>query len=139
MGQSLKLDIPVQISALSDVTTRIEEFCDAADIPMASAFKVNLVIQELVTNSVNHGDFGGREPEISLSINCDGSQVEMLFEDNAAPFDPFTETPAPDLGSNVSERPIGGLGIHLIRSFSDQSSHEHVGGKNRIRLVSPVE
>ena len=139
MGQSLKLDIPVQISALSDVTTKIEEFCDAADVPMASAFKVNLVVQELVTNSVNHGDFGGREPEISLSINHDGGQIELLYEDNAAPFDPFTEMPAPDLASNVSERPVGGLGIHLIRSFSDQSSHEHVDGRNRIRLVSPVE
>jgi len=139
MGQSLKLDIPVQISALSDVTTKVEEFCDAADIPMASAFKVNLVIQELVTNSLNHGDFGDRKPEISLSINCDGRQVEMLFEDNAAPFDPFTETPAPDLNSDIGERPIGGLGIHLIRTFSDQSSHEHVDGKNRIRLISPVE
>ena len=32
----------------------------------------------------------------------------MLFEDNAAPFDPFTETPAPDLNSDVSERSIGG-------------------------------
>ena len=139
MGQSLKLDIPCQISAISDVTNRVEEFCDTADIPMARAFKVNLVIQELVTNSVNHGDFGGREPEISLSINCDSKQVEILFEDNAASFDPFTETPPPDLGSSISERPIGGLGIHLIRTFSDQSTHEHVDGKNRIRLVSPVE
>lgn len=139
MGQSLQIDIPVRINALSDVTTQIEEFCDTADIPVASAFKVNLVVQELVTNSVTHGDFGDREPEISLSINCHDGKVEMLFEDNAAPFDPFTETPAPDLNSNISDRAIGGLGIHLIRSFSDYSSHEHVNGRNRIRLVSPAE
>ncbi len=139
MGQSLQINIPVQISALSDITNQIEEFCDTAEIPVASAFKVNLVVQELVTNSVTHGDFGDREPEISLSINCHDGKVEMVFEDNAASFDPFTETPAPDLNSDISDRSIGGLGIHLIRSFSDDSSHEHVNGRNRIRLVSPTE
>ncbi len=138
MGKSLKLDIPAQPSSLSDVTTKVEEYCDAADIPMARAFKINLVVQELLTNSLNHADFGEREPEISLCIRCDGKQIEMLFEDNAAPFDPFTESPSPDLDSSISERQIGGLGIHLIRSFSERSSYEHVNGVNRIRLTSPV-
>ncbi len=139
MGKSLKLDISVRSDSLTDVTTRVEEYCDAADIPMASAFKVNLVVQELVTNSLNHADFGERKPEISLAIRYDGRQIEMLFEDNANPFDPFTESPPPDLESSISERQIGGLGIHLIRSFSDRFSYEHVDGVNRIRLMSAVD
>ncbi len=139
MGKSFRLNIPAEMDSLGETTTKIEEFCASSDVPTAATFKVNLMVQELLANSVIHGDFGDRDPEIILSLNCTDGHVELVYEDNAAPFDPFTETPPPDLSSELSDRPIGGLGVHLIRSFSDESSHEHVNGRNRIRLLSPIK
>ena len=56
------------------------------------------------------------------------------MRDDAPPFDPFVEAPAPDLDADLDARPIGGLGVHLIRSLMDEVSTTHDGNGNRVVL-----
>lgn len=138
MKRLLTLEVPARISALTGVSEAIEKFCEEGGVPMPTAFRVNLAVQELVTNSVTHGDFGDREPEISVVLEQDGSQIRVTVEDNAERYNPFLSAPPPELEASIAERPIGGLGVHLVRTIVDKATHEHVKGKNRIRLVSSL-
>ena len=55
----------------------------------------------------------------------------------ALPFDPLTAK-APDLGAEADARPIGGLGIHLVRAIMDRVAYERVGGTNRLLLEKDI-
>lgn len=138
MARTLRIGVSVRLSGLTKISEAIEKFCDEGDVPMPTAFRVNLAVQELVTNSVTHGDFQGREPKITVVLEQEGDEVRVTVEDNAEYFDPFKDAPPPDLESSVAERMIGGLGVHLVRNIVDKATHEHADGKNRIRLVSSL-
>ena len=53
--------------------------------------------------------------------------------DNGHPFDP-TAVGAPDIDAAVERRPIGGLGLHIIRTFADRMTYEFENGRNRLTL-----
>jgi len=55
-------------------------------------------------------------------------------EDDGKPFDPL-QAPPPDLSLPLERRPIGGLGIHLIRNLMDEVSYARVGGRNVLKMV----
>lgn len=138
MARTLNLSVPARISALTEISEAIEQFCEEGEVPMATAFRVNLAVQELVTNSVTHGEYHDREPEITVTIEQDDKDIRITLEDNADEFDPFESAPPPDVEGSVSDRPIGGLGVHLVRNIFKKATHEHAGGKNRIHLASPL-
>ena len=55
-------------------------------------------------------------------------------QDWGAPFDPFLEAPVPDVSLGVDERPVGGLGIHLIKSVVAHYTNAYYEQSNIIEL-----
>lgn len=55
-------------------------------------------------------------------------------QDWGAPFDPFLEAPVPDVSLGVDERPVGGLGIHLIKSVVAHYTYAYYEQSNIIEL-----
>ncbi len=138
MAGILKIQIEPRISAFPEIVKQVEMFCTENEVPMALSFKINLVIEEVVTNSITHANYGGRTPDINLTVEWENDQFEVTIEDNAEPFDPLTEVPLPNLKTGVSERPVGGLGVHLVRSMVDETNYERAGDRNKIQLVGKL-
>jgi len=61
----------------------------------------------------------------------------MSFVDDAPPFDPLAFS-TPDLDVAGEERPIGGLGIHIVRSLVDQAHYHRDAGRNHLYLVRHI-
>jgi serine/threonine-protein kinase RsbW len=57
--------------------------------------------------------------------------VEMQIEDDGAPFNPL-ELPEPAVDSPLDARPVGGLGVHLVRRLMDEVVYSRVGDRNRL-------
>ena len=55
--------------------------------------------------------------------------------DNGVPFD-FGSLSDPDLDSDIVERPIGGLGVFLIRKMMDEVKHRRDGKRNILTLTA---
>ena len=74
----------------------------------------------------------------SLSCGCVSlltkARVVAQLEDNGIAFNPFEEAPEPDPTLGLEERPIGGLGVFLVKQFADSTAYERVDGRNRITL-----
>jgi anti-sigma regulatory factor (Ser/Thr protein kinase) len=103
-----------------------------------SQVDLRLLAEEACTNVVLHA-FGDDEPgEMTLSVGCDDDVAEIVIEDDGQPFDP-SGTPGPSLSADWQERPVGGLGWHLIRNLSDDVRYERVGERNRLTLRKRVE
>ena len=98
-------------------------------------FQIELVLEEVGTNIIKYGKDGERETKIDITLTSDSKSLTMEIIDNGRPFDPFADAPAPDLDSPVSERPIGGLGVYLVRKLMDEASYRREAGMNKLTLV----
>lgn len=121
--------------------TRLEEIeilADAVNKALPDrdlAFSVNLCLEELITNTILHGLKGAADRFIHVQINISDEWLEILLKDDAPPFDPFMQAPKPNLDLDVNERPIGGLGVHMVKKLMDDVHADYDGSGNLIVLL----
>ena len=125
--------------ALAALAQAIEQFAASHSIEGELYFRLNLVLDELVTNSVNYGLREVAEPLLRVRLSSTPEGVVAELEDNGAEFDPFQDAPKPDTSRALDERPVGGLGVLFVTQFTDSASYEREGGVNRITLRMKTE
>ncbi len=134
MSRKLSLEIDPRVEELSTITAAIEQFGDAEQWPPDMVFQINLVIEELGLNIMTHGKSEDLE-KIEIMLTAEGESLTIEIVDNGRPFDPTSDAPEPDLGSELGERSIGGLGVHIVRSLVDSLCYRRQGGRNHVTLV----
>lgn len=133
MNDELRVSLAPRLSAVRGLAQMVEEFGDANKISDQQIYMINLALDELITNTVSYGLRGVTDPKIEIRLKVSPSGVVLVIEDNGRRFDP-TENTDPDVTSSVEDRPVGGLGLHLIKTFADRVHYEYVDGKNRLTL-----
>jgi serine/threonine-protein kinase RsbW len=96
----------------------IEEVCDQAEVDPTARFAVLTAIDEACSNIFEHA-YRGRAGELSLAMETRGQDLVITLHDRGGAFNP-EGVPAPDLGLTLDQRPIGGLGLHLMRKLMDK-------------------
>lgn len=98
--------------------------------------RINLILEEALVNVVSYAYPEGVSGEITLTIRHDDIAEKLIFEiaDEGTPFDP-TAAPAPDQSADAEDRPIGGLGIHLVRTLSDNVQYARSEGRNILTIT----
>lgn len=92
-----------------------------------------LALNEAVVNSLRHGYRG--PGLVELGIWRTGRSLVVIQIDAAPAFDP-TRSPIPDTEKPLASRPFGGMGIHMIRNFTDELHYERTSdGRNQLTLV----
>lgn len=132
---SAEITRPATVASLPDLLAVLDETVEAAGGDDDLLFPLHLAAEEACTNVITHG-YAGREPgPLTLRVDVTEAAVALTLTDAAAPFDP-SAVPTPDLDADPMDRPIGGLGWHLIRETMDEIRHEAVpGGGNRVTLI----
>ncbi len=139
MNRKLVLRVEPQLTALGKVDAAAKEFGRAENWSAELAFQVRLVLEEVVVNIVKHGygngehDGGRRGIDISMSSEAGNLTVEIT--DDGQSFNPLTDSPEPDLDASLEDRPVGGLGLHLVRTLIDTMRYRRSNGRNRLTLV----
>ena len=137
MSGKLSLRVEPRAEELDTITAAVEEFGDAEKWPPDVVFRINLVLEEVGLNIINHGrtdDLG--EIEITLTSGPESITIEIV--DNGRPFDPLKDAPEPDLDSSVKDRAVGGLGVYLVRTMMDSLHYRRDGGRNHLTLVKEL-
>jgi anti-sigma regulatory factor (Ser/Thr protein kinase) len=111
----------------------VEDFCGARGVAPLAVSKVLLALEELLTNVAKYGRRGRATIDVSVVLALQGGQLVVVYEDSGEAFDPLALA-APDLDLPLEERPIGGLGIHLLRGLFDDVSYAWLGGRNQVML-----
>jgi serine/threonine-protein kinase RsbW len=133
MAEELRVTIPARLSEVPELSSMVEAFGDANGLPDPKVFVINLALDELITNTVTHGLDEMAEAEIRITMRVVAGTLILVMEDNGQPFDPMEDTNA-DVTSSLEERAVGGLGLHLVKSFADRISYEFVEGRNRLTM-----
>ena len=95
--------------------------------------QIKLAVEEAVVNVMDYAYPIGIEGDISVEAQSNSSYVTFIISDTGKPFDP-TEGGRVDTTLSVEERPIGGLGIFLVRELMDSINYERMEGKNILTL-----
>jgi anti-anti-sigma factor len=127
-----------RMAELDGLAAGLRTYCLAAGMTQDDAAEVRLVIEEAVTNTIRHGYRDGNPHEIILRAAVDGGRLTLEIEDDAAAFDPLART-LPDLTLPVEEKPIGGLGILLVRTLMDSVEYQRVGNRNLLRTARWID
>lgn len=135
---ALHISMVPRVTELQNLSRKVEEYGDAQGLPEPTVFVINLALDELITNSVMHGFNGVGHPRIDIILRVEGDSLLLTVQDNGAPFDPTDDT-KPDLDSALEERRIGGLGLHLVKSFANRIHYEYVDGKNCLTLEHDLQ
>jgi anti-sigma regulatory factor (Ser/Thr protein kinase) len=132
--QAVELRFANDLGALAALAERVERFGAEQRLPARMVNALNVVLDEAVSNAINHGYDAGARGEIAVRLRCEPDGVTVEVEDDGRAFDPL-QAPPPDLTLPLEQRPIGGLGIHLIRNLMDEVSYARVGGRNVLKMA----
>ncbi len=133
MPHGIRLVIGTERGEVARAHAAFAEFAVARALPDGVRRNLSVVLDELLANTLSHGLAGRAGGTVSMDVKLAADRLTVTLTDDGAPFDPFSRA-APDTTLSVADRPIGGLGIHLVRQLVDEASYERRGDHNVVVL-----
>jgi anti-sigma regulatory factor (Ser/Thr protein kinase) len=137
MGDSLTLEIRNSHAALAPAAEAAGAWLQSHRASTDAMYFTLLAIEELVTNCIDYGYDDASEHTIVILLSAAQEMLTMVVIDDGHPFDPLAR-PNPDLSMPLQDRPIGGLGIYLLRELADHIAYERRDGQNRLKLTKQL-
>ena len=133
VSADLHLKLAADPDRLADVAAAVEELGEREGWSPDFLFRMNLVLEEMTLNVMTHGrDAGASELEVVVACEADGVTIQIV--DDGPRFDPLQDAPLPDPEAPIEDRPVGGLGVHLVRTMMDEITYRYEDGRNRLRM-----
>ncbi len=127
--------VPATTRSVQELEDALEHWARSNDLGPRDVFRLNLVLDELVTNIVHHGyrDAGG---DVDVRVALGDGDLVVTLRDRARPHDPFSAA-APDLTGGLEDRSMGGLGVHFVRSVAREFTYRRDGDANEVIVRLP--
>jgi serine/threonine-protein kinase RsbW len=133
-----RLSIPATDDGIRAAQEALARLWAERRLSRAVTWPVEVSLDEVLANVIRHGLAGrGESARVELELQLDAGEpprCELLVSDDGPEFDPLAAE-APDTTLAVEDRPIGGLGIELVKRLMDEVRYESSGGRNRLRLA----
>lgn len=135
MADSLaSLEITAELENLGLLRRFIQQTAAGPGVNQPAIDDVILAANEVVTNIILHG-YRNQAGKIWIDLDREEDALVIYLRDRAPPFDPTT-VPVPDLKRSLSARPLGKMGVYLMRQLVDTVSYRTLAqGGNELRLV----
>ena len=137
MSSTLALKVETRLEELQRIAAAVDDLAERESWPPGMAVRVNLVIEEFGINVMNYGyDEGVHTFDINLSYDDNLLTIEII--DGGKPFNPLEDAPEPDTESSIEDRPIGGLGLFLVRTMTEDLQYRWEDSKNHSTMVMRI-
>jgi anti-sigma regulatory factor (Ser/Thr protein kinase) len=123
-----------RLGELARVERWLADLVEAWGLSPKTAFTLDLLVNEAVTNVITHGYDDDLTHQIELTVADTEDALVVEVVDDGRPFNPL-EAPPMVVGSDLEHASIGGRGIHLMRTYSKAQSYRYDSGANRLTLV----
>lgn len=127
------LTLPNDVETIPQLNEFIDAIAESIGLDMSLTMSLNLAIEEAVVNVMEYAYPQGVKGDVTIDVAASDQWLQFIISDSGTPFDP-TEKKDADTTLSVDERPIGGLGIFLVRQLMDTIQYDYVDGKNVLTL-----
>jgi len=137
VGEEFSVEGPARLPILGAAQGRLDTFATHHAWSDEARFQVSLALEEVLMNVISHGSRESQPANVRVSLSQDDRDVTLEITDDGIAFDP-QQAPAPDLESDLDERPVGGLGVFLVQQLMDSVDYRRDAGWNRLVLRKRV-
>ena len=116
----------------------LSEWLESIGLPQPLTMPICLALEEAVSNVMLYAYPETASGQVLVEADKTNRQVVFTITDSGIPFDP-TEQQDPDITLSAEERPVGGLGIFLVRKIMDDISYERKDDKNILTLIKNLK
>ena len=121
-------------SEVERLSQLVEAFGEKEGLSPEAIFSVNLALDEVVTNVIRYAHDDSRQHPIVVRLALEPDALTVQVEDDGRAFNPL-DAPVPDIDAGIDERPIGGLGIHLVRSVMTSVEYRREDERNVLTMT----
>jgi serine/threonine-protein kinase RsbW len=132
-GVGLSFSLACDLAELDQLHAMVETFGRVHELQKKTVFETNLVLEEIFTNIVSYGYEDKKPHKVHFFLQWDEDKINIRVEDDGRPFNLLEAKPV-DLKTDLDQRSIGGLGIHLIRKLMDKVTYRRIDAKNVVTL-----
>ena len=125
------------IQQIPQLAEFVQTVADEKHLEQSQAMGLNLALEEAVTNVIMYAYPEGSDGLVEVEAVLKKDTLEFILTDSGVPFDP-TAAPEADTSLGVEDRPIGGLGIFLVRNIMDSVSYRREEGKNILTMIKNI-
>jgi len=122
------ISIPARVENLYELLSWVDEKMVKAGLDSSALNKILLASEEIFVNIANYA-YAEREGFVLVKYMMFEGGAAIEFRDNGTPFNPL-QNKAPDLSAPLEERPIGGLGVFILKNFMDDIHYRYENGQN---------
>ena len=137
MNGSGTIQVRNDVAELERLNQFLATFWASNELPEDAIFDFNLALEEVFANVVLYGFQDAGEHEVHIALESQNGMVSLTVEDEGVPFNPL-DAPEVDVTASLEERPIGGLGILLVRKLMDGIEYAREGDRNRLVMTKRV-
>ena len=138
MRHGFRMSVGADPDGTKKVNTAFAEFAQTHALPDGVRRSLNVALDELLANELSHGTAGLGSGSLVVELVLDQERITVTITDDGPQFDPLSQA-APDTTLSVEDRPIGGLGIHLVRELMDEVRYERRDDHNVVILVKRLQ
>lgn len=134
-GGRTRFELRPVVGELSRLVDAVETFADRHGVDEATAGQLALALDEVFTNAITYGGLP-EDSAVEVELGLDGADVVATVSDPGPAFDPLDEgaTEAVDTGAPIDDRPVGGLGLFIVRGLARELAYAREGERNRLTL-----
>lgn len=132
------INLPNDVLTTPQLSVFVEEVCAELHLPDSDTMHISLAVEEAVVNAMSYAYPKGTTGVVQIDALANEQRLKFVITDEGLPFDP-TERPGADTTLRVEDRPIGGLGIHLVRHYMDSINYERIDGRNVLTLRKKIK
>jgi anti-sigma regulatory factor (Ser/Thr protein kinase) len=130
----------IKIEAISENLDRTLDFVNAElekmDCPPKTQLQIDIAIEEIFINIARYA-YGPKPGFAVIRIRTGPNEIRLEFEDKGMPYNPL-EKDDPDIGIPVEDRPIGGLGVFMVKKMMDAVEYRYEGSSNLLSLKKTI-
>lgn len=130
----LRLEISNSPDEYEPARDRLVELFQSAGLSDETVGELEIILEELLVNVISYAYDEAGTGTIVVSATVSGSSVTLEFRDRGREFNPL-ERETPDLDADIEDRPIGGLGIFLVKEMASSVTYERVGDENVLTVL----
>lgn len=128
------LHIKNELSQLAQLSDFLALHAGTGFLSELQLMQVRLALEETVTNVILYAYPGEKDKDIRIDLTSESGKLKMAVTDSGIPFNPL-EKKDPDLTLPPEERPIGGLGVYLVKQLMTEVTYSRRDGQNIVTMI----
>jgi len=128
------ITIEAKTDNLPEVLSFVDAILEENDCPVKAQMQIDIAVEEIFVNIANYAyEPGSGNADINAEVSGETPEFIISFADRGTPYNPL-EKEDPDITLSLEERPIGGLGIFMVKKSMDKVEYEYKDGQNILTI-----